>query len=194
MNTHYVVPGTIALALHAVVFFGFGRSLDHRNVMSEPASRGDIVHWTNVSLSEDEIIEEPEAFVCALPAGPISRPRVVLADYPLPSVNFESNGSATPVFDSVVQSRWIEAIPGCGFPPVPVAALDRDPNARSQTPPEYPHAAKAKGLTGEVLVKFLVDTTGCVHDAVVVRSTDRIFEEAAVRAILRWRFEPGKHD
>jgi protein TonB len=27
-----------------------------------------------------------------------------------------------------------------------------------------------------------------------VRSSDRIFEEAALRAVARWKFEPGRRD
>jgi protein TonB len=72
--------------------------------------------------------------------------------------------------------------------------LDGVPRVRSQTAPTYPFEAKSRGLSGEVLVEFSVDENGAAFDLRVVRSSDRIFEEAALRAVARWKFEPGRRD
>ena len=58
--------------------------------------------------------------------------------------------------------------------------------------PVYPFDAKRNGLTGEVFVEFTVDEEGAVISPRVVRSSDRIFEDATLRAVSRWRFEPGR--
>jgi protein TonB len=70
--------------------------------------------------------------------------------------------------------------------------LDRPPRIMAQPSPDYPHALRQEGITGSVTVEFVVDTTGRVLSAEAVRSTHRGFVEPAVRAVLRWKFEPGK--
>lgn len=71
-------------------------------------------------------------------------------------------------------------------------SLDRVPGARVQVPPDYPLAMKQSGAGGSVLVEFVVDPTGRVVGAEAVRYTDREFAEPAVRAVRKWRFEPGR--
>jgi protein TonB len=70
--------------------------------------------------------------------------------------------------------------------------LDRVPNARVQIPPDYPHSMKQSGAGGSVLVEFDVDTAGRVVRAEAIRYTDRELVEPAVRAVRKWRFEPGR--
>jgi RNA polymerase sigma factor (sigma-70 family) len=69
--------------------------------------------------------------------------------------------------------------------------LDRLPQATKRVQPEYPKELREAGITGEVLVEFVVDATGTVRDAIPVRSTDRGFEAAAVAAVEKWKFESG---
>jgi len=69
--------------------------------------------------------------------------------------------------------------------------LDKQPRTVFQAAPDYPSAAKNTGLSGTVTVVFRVDENGGVHDARVVDSSDRVFNDAALRAVSRWRFEPG---
>jgi protein TonB len=40
-------------------------------------------------------------------------------------------------------------------------------------------------------VEFEVDVKGRVVSALVKHSSDRAFEEPTLRAVLKWRFEPG---
>lgn len=57
--------------------------------------------------------------------------------------------------------------------------------------PEYPPRALSRGLEGWVQVQFTITETGAVKDAVVVASDPpRIFDEAALRSIARWRYNP----
>jgi protein TonB len=70
--------------------------------------------------------------------------------------------------------------------------LDREPRYRARPAPDYPFAARQSGLEGEVVVEFDVDAAGSVAAARVLRSTDRMFEEPAIRAVLKWRFESGR--
>lgn len=58
--------------------------------------------------------------------------------------------------------------------------------------PEYPPRAQQRGLEGAVRVQFTITEQGTVKDAVVVLAEPEKqgFEEAALRAILRWRYKP----
>ncbi len=70
--------------------------------------------------------------------------------------------------------------------------LDHIPEARYQTPPQYPFEMKSKGITGEVLVDFIVDSNGAVQNAFAAKSSQREFEQAAVQAVSKWKFKPGR--
>jgi protein TonB len=58
-------------------------------------------------------------------------------------------------------------------------------------PPNYPLNAMKKGLEGYVLLRFTVTETGAVSDPEVLRAEPPIvFDRAAKRAILRWKYQP----
>lgn len=81
-----------------------------------------------------------------------------------------------------------------GDGPVSFDRLDRTPHAKVQPSPQYPVAMRASGTEGRVVIEFTVDTAGNVVSATVHSATNREFEEAAVRAVMRWRFEPGRRN
>lgn len=58
-------------------------------------------------------------------------------------------------------------------------------------PPQYPRRAAMNGTQGEVIVAFTITPTGTVRDVSVVKAKPRgVFERAAKRAILKWKFKP----
>ena len=59
--------------------------------------------------------------------------------------------------------------------------------------PTYPAAMAAAGIEGTVVVSFVVDATGQVRDAKAVESSRPEFEAAAVTAVEKWQFDPGRH-
>ena len=56
--------------------------------------------------------------------------------------------------------------------------------------PSYPMAAITRELEGYVIVEFTVTRTGTVSDVVVVESTHRIFEKAAIDAAYKFKYRP----
>ena len=70
------------------------------------------------------------------------------------------------------------------------AGSDRDTIPLVRVPPDYPQRAFSRGLEGWVQVQFTITGTGSVTDAVVVKSSNKIFEEAALKSIARWRYNP----
>lgn len=57
--------------------------------------------------------------------------------------------------------------------------------------PEYPRKALERGIEGWVHVRFTITAAGTVKDLVVVDSEPKgVFDEAASKAVLRWRYNP----
>lgn len=71
------------------------------------------------------------------------------------------------------------------------AGSDRDTIPLVRVPPDYPQRAISRGITGWVLVEFTITGTGAVKDARVVDAKPgKIFDDAALKAIMRWRYNP----
>lgn len=56
--------------------------------------------------------------------------------------------------------------------------------------PVYPARALSRGLEGYVDLSFTVTTAGTVRDPVVIFSTSSLFERAATRAVLKFKYKP----
>ncbi len=71
------------------------------------------------------------------------------------------------------------------------AGSDRDVIPQVRIPPEYPPRALQRGLEGWVQVQFTITATGTVKDPVVVDAMPKnIFDDAALKSIIRWRYNP----
>jgi TonB family protein len=71
------------------------------------------------------------------------------------------------------------------------AALASQLKQTRATNPDYPQNALLKQITGSVVVSFTVDTSGVTRDVHVVESTPAgVFDNAAISAVRRWRYEP----
>lgn len=71
------------------------------------------------------------------------------------------------------------------------AGADRDVVPLVRINPDYPQRALSRGLEGWVQVQFTISETGAVIDPVVVDSSPKgIFDDAAIKAISRWRYNP----
>jgi TonB family protein len=64
-----------------------------------------------------------------------------------------------------------------------------------EVPPNYPREAERQGIRGWVDVEFTIAADGTTQD-VVVRNSEpqRTFDQSAVDAVKRWRFEPVVRD
>jgi len=66
--------------------------------------------------------------------------------------------------------------------PVPIA----------QTPPRYPREMLRAGVSGQVVVDFVVGSDGLVYNSHAVTSTQPGFASAAIQAVNQWVFNPGQ--
>ena len=56
--------------------------------------------------------------------------------------------------------------------------------------PVYPSRALSRGIEGYVDLAFTVTTAGTVKDPVVIHSTSSLFDRAAIRAVLKFKYKP----
>ena len=58
-------------------------------------------------------------------------------------------------------------------------------------PPKYPRRAERSGISGYVIVQFTVTKNGSVRDPAVLESRPtKIFDTAAIKAVLKYKFKP----
>jgi TonB family protein len=83
-------------------------------------------------------------------------------------------------------------------PPAPGEAaagtLTRAPAVVEAATPEYPEAAKAAGISGEVVLELDLSAAGEVTDARVAKAGGNGFDEASLAAARRLRFSPAEID
>ena len=125
---------------------------------------------TPVEGTRDERVERPDP------------PRV--PDLP-PGPSAETVGTATPYTPPGPVHVVVEKTRGF------VLGEDRDAIPIVRVAPEYPPGPLARDLEGWVQVQFTVTTIGTVRDAIVVAAEPRkTFDDAALKAIARWRYNP----
>lgn len=83
---------------------------------------------------------------------------------------------------------------GSGLP-----VLQQQPNSEPspivRINPKYPVVAARDGIEGWVQLRFSVDATGSVTDIeVIAAQPQRVFEQEAIRALKRWKYQPSTLD
>jgi len=106
--------------------------------------------------------------------------------------SFFSRGAATLAARAAMDAGAIAG--GAAEQVFSLSDLDQAPRVVFQPPPEYPAALRKQKLDGTVHVLFMVDRNGRVESPIVQKSTHPAFEQPALQAVRRWRFEPGKRN
>ena len=204
-NNRFTVPIAFAVALHATLLFGFHRSPAVRTVKSAapvlpaPPERIEMTELEKPPVRNEENEPPPKG------SPHVDRPEIEDAPRILKPRDIEISTKPPMPRSPLKDSRFDTLPPGFeggvegglkfdGKGIISAMGLDNPPNARVQVSPDYPFSARNEGLEGEVLVEFLVDESGRVSNPIVIRSTSRVFEEPSLRAVTKWRFEPGKRD
>ncbi len=76
---------------------------------------------------------------------------------------------------------------------VPLDLVDIRPRLRKSIPAAYPEHARPLGIEGTVLINALVSEKGDVIEAEIIRGIKNAvgFDQAALRAVRLWKFEPA---
>lgn len=194
MNTQrFIMPVIIAAGLHGALVYCFS---DHGLPPLRPPNEKPPV------LADKPRIEMADAPEDAGEAGPgKAEPLPSQEDVPRPATEDIFRINVTPSAEPIKPVLTLPKNPsnligtgpienGPGGPKLPgVINLDRIPRATVRPAPNYP--GDMRTTDGSVTVEFVVDTTGRVVTADAVRWTHREFVDPTLRAVLRWRFEPG---
>jgi protein TonB len=103
----------------------------------------------------------------------------------LPRMSFSASGPSTDIVRMTAPTVDTSARLSLG------AGSDRDVIPLVRINPDYPQRALSRGIEGWVQVQFTITAAGTVKDAKVVDAEPKnIFDDAALRAIARWRYNP----
>lgn len=196
-KSRYAFPVAVAVATHAFLFFGFTPSKPPPVEKAPPIKPTD-VDWT-VKLDPPPPEDPPEVgYETPLRRTEFAPPtgRETITNDPGP---FRIEPTFEPPrrgIEGAVLPTGPTNLIGDSFRPGTISAahLDKPPHATFQAKPDYPYSLRHDGFSGEVLVEFVVDEKGYVINARVIRASHPDFEAATLRAISKWRFEPGKRN
>jgi protein TonB len=194
MNTNMILPAAIAAGIHAGVFaIRFDPAPPPPPVPVDP-----IEIWSVPPIPPDETEQPIDRRETEDPLPPpvdvVSRGAERFTTTPLNPDDFTIVVTPSP---PVIGDR-LSIIPanvgpgdgsGLGDRPIDVGLLDNNPRVVFRMAPTPPR--EARDVVAEVTVEFIVDREGRVIDAQIVHSSHSHFEEPCLRAVRRWRFEPG---
>ncbi|MDP6528986.1 MAG: energy transducer TonB [Gemmatimonadota bacterium] len=168
---YFDVALAISLGMHLLVFAVWGEI--------------NITPYRMVT-EELEVIELPPEIEIPPPPKEIQRPKI-----PVEAID-ESVDEEETIEDTALDLDDLPPPP----PPPPASqefyVFDKMPKVKKRVIPEYPDLARRAGIEGEVLLKVTIDERGKVMHVTVVRSDAEIFNDAAIRAVKKWRFIPAE--
>jgi TonB family protein len=134
--------------------------------------------------------EIPAIHIPAPTITPLSLPPIDNAGPMLPTDRVVIGGGPTPGGPAGGRSETFapDAVLDAGV-------VDRVPHIiGNAAPPRYPDVLRQTGATGQVVVRFVVDTLGRAElgDLVVVEATHPLFASAVKSALFGYRFTPGE--
>lgn len=198
MTRDLLLGSALSLGLHLALVLG--NWTPHKNPLLQSAGdRGFKVRFEVPLFTPDE----PEVIeVSGTDAAPLDLAPPMQPDRPQPApIDAFVQKVQPPPPEGVTISATMTVVPAVrdprafgGLTVFDVTMLDQTPVPKLQAAPQYPFEMRRNGISGDVVVDFIVDTRGEVQSAFALRSTHREFEAAAVQAVSKWRFRPGRKD
>jgi protein TonB len=195
MTRDFILGLLISAAVHLLVFFG-DRLMPKQTAVKKveaPPPKIELIAMPKVE-EESEIIETVDDIKPLDLAPPMQQdvPQLVQPDSFVQKIQ-------PPPPEGVTISASMNIVPEVrdpnmfrGMKVFDISMLDQTPVAKFQARPQYPFEMRRAGIAGEVVVDFIVDTNGDVQNAFSLRSSQREFESAAVQAVSKWKFKPGR--
>ncbi len=136
-------------------------------------------------------VEPPPVAEPPLPRLASTRPAAPTPDAPRLNLPF-----VLPTFGPGDTALAFAVLPGWSEGHVfDILEADAPPRPLARFAPLYPPRARLRRQEGDVQVEFVVTPAGGVESpAIVFAQPPGLFEDAALQAVRRWRFEPGVKD
>jgi protein TonB len=203
------LAAALAAALH-IAFFASGRFLPPAPLpKADPISTGESTEGATIplALGHDDPVSAPDDMDAELePVVDEAATPTAVTIVPLDLQLFRA-GALSFSFSRLVptlggrgggfrlESSALGKVGRCTALPVfELAELDQPPVIVAQPLPSYPPSLLRTGVSGDVLVCFVVGVDGIVRMARVLQSTHPEFAVPALQAVARWKFRPGRKD
>jgi periplasmic protein TonB len=199
----FALPVAIVLTAHALVLFGIPSTPTHTDGKRLTTTTTGKAYEIPVKPYEPPPLLDPEANKEPVHSDNAGQPPPTQIDYPqiahpgdfivpVEPPRLQPKGSVDRIGDGLgFNPKGMDGVGPASPKLYSPDELDQPPRARLQISPDYPYSAKASGTTGTVEVEFIVDESGAVQSPHVVRSTHSAFDAPTLRAVAKWRFEPG---
>jgi periplasmic protein TonB len=203
------VKGTItSIVLHAMaVGAAVAVSVTSNGGATEAPPPAPAITYTIADPPPTPVIDRPSHPSPSQPALPATPARVVIAPIDIPTTLPSIDLAATPIGDDRIiitrggrnsesgdnGSAGITGIPSGGAYPENV--VERMPRLVGRAiEPRYPNSLRSSGISGRVVVRFVVDTLGRAEEegTVIVEATHPLFTEAVRNVLALYRFSPGE--
>jgi TonB family protein len=114
-------------------------------------------------------------------------------------VRLKKLGTGVGALGEVEREQQVVDIFASGWPPgrtdpLRVGGDVKAPVSITRVNPIYPEEARAKRIQGIVILVVLIDKTGIVKEATVLKRLPYGLSEAAVEAVRQWKFVPATKD
>lgn len=196
MNKDLIIGLVVSLTLHFVVLNPFSSKAPapkHQTQQKEET----------IQMEMPPLDEEKEDVVKDMDDSPMENQLAPPSLVDLPSVvpiNAFTQTLTPPPPPGLTPSKGAVTIPvmkpganfGKGMQLFDLSQLDQKPVGRLQGSPNYPYEMSRAGISGHVLVEFIINVNGEVTQAQILKSTNREFEVPAMQAVLKWKFKPGR--
>jgi protein TonB len=194
MRRDLIIGIIISLAIHVGLAFS-GKAPPPKKHKEDPVPTIAVVEMPKIEPDEPDVKEVDDQ-----PPTPADFAPPMLADVPslVTDTSFVQKLSPPPP-EGLRPNSAVFTIPenrtgglGKGIEVFDISKLDQIPEVKYRTDVQYPFEMRRAGVTGEVVVEFIVDTNGNVMNAFAVRSSQREFEANAVSSVSKWKFKPGR--
>lgn len=196
MSRDLIIGILLSVAFHVGVLFG------DKLIPDKPKPKKVVEPEQKIQLMEMPKMEEPEPEIVEVneEVKPLDLAPPMQQDVPqLATPDSFVQKIQPPPPENIAISASMNIVPEVrdpnmfrGMKVFDISMLDQTPQPRFQARPQYPFEMRRAGISGEVVVDFIVDTNGDVQNAYALRSTQREFEAAAVAAVTKWKFKPGR--
>jgi protein TonB len=209
-QSRYANPPKVLLAFAAallvtlLLFYTMHYMISGKSAGLRPPESGTIIEFVRLKQDQDAILKDrhrperppPAQSVPTLPNNkPARQNKPVTPNLRMEMPALEGIKLQGGPFLGAVGKPGTTTVGEPGAGAVGDFSADGDIVPLTRIAPQYPRKAALKGIEGWVKLEFTVLEDGSVVDPVVLDAKPgRIFNRAAIKAILRWKFRPRQVD
>ena len=174
-----LVSSFLAAAFTLMLFYAMQSLINNAGVQMDEIEGGYVLDFVRIKDTEKIEVDEENNTRLPNPQAPPPMPDQMDEDRVKPG-QLQLNLSGVNI------SNQLDIGGGIGFD-----NIDGDYLPLVKVAPTYPRRALRRGLEGWVIIEFTVDKTGKVVDPIVVESNPpNVFDNAALKAVLKFKYKP----